>query len=235
MSAPDAAAAGAVAPRARRLTRFSRAERITHWVNAVLWGVCIGTGLMFRFGVGQSILTDRLLWRNVHVIAGLGIVAAFLVGIMGRWGAALRRDLSRFNRWSRDDVRWLRTFGTDATVRLGKFNPGQKLNATFIGASALVLAATGSIMKWNKPFSTDLRTGADFVHGWFALFVGIAVLGHVVMAFRDREALGGMIGGTVSANWARRHRPAWFREARADDAPAGGDAPTSGGSLPVDA
>ena len=109
-------------------------------------------------------------------------------------------------------MRWLRTFGGDRTVRLGKFNPGQKLNATFIGASAVILAATGSIMKWNQPFSTDLRTGADFVHGWFALFVGISVFGHIVMALRDREALAGMVGGTVSSTWARDHRPAWFAE-----------------------
>jgi len=232
MSAPETTASG-TAPRAR-LARFSRAERVTHWVNALLWGVCIATGAMFRFGIGQSVLTDRLLWRNVHVIAGLGIVVAFLVGVLGRWGGALRRDLSRFNRWSRDDVRWLRTFGTDASVRLGKFNPGQKLNATFIGAAALILAATGSIMKWNQSFSTDLRTGADFVHGWFALFAGIAVLGHIVMALRDTEALRGMVGGTVSAEWARHHRPAWFGEVRGSAAPDDA-AGTTGGSLPVDA
>ena len=216
------------------MPRFTRAERVAHWVNATLTFVCIATGAMFRFGVGQSLITDRGLARNIHVIAGLGILVAFLFSIVGRWGAALRRDLGRFNRWSRDDVRWLRTFGGDRTVRLGKFNPGQKLNATFIGASAVILAATGSIMKWNQPFSTDLRTGADFVHGWFALFVGIAVFGHIVMALRDREALAGMVGGTVSTAWARDHRPAWFAETRTatdDDA----DPVSPGGSVPVDA
>ena len=206
---------------------------ITHWVNAALWFVCIATGAMFRFGVGQSLISDRGLARNIHVIAGLGILVAFLVAIVGRWGAALRRDLGRFNRWSRDDVRWLRTFGGDRKVRLGKFNPGQKLNATFIGAAAVVLAATGSIMKWNQPFSTDLRTGADFVHGWFALFVGISVFGHIVMALRDREALAGMVGGTVSSTWARAHRPAWFAETDVAEGDAGPVSP--GGSVPVDA
>jgi formate dehydrogenase gamma subunit len=216
-----------------RVPRFTRAERITHWVNAALWFVCIATGAMFRFGIGQSLITDRGLARNIHVIAGLGILVAFLVAIVGRWGKALRRDLGRFNRWSRDDVRWLRTWGGDRKVRLGKFNPGQKLNATFIGAAAVILAATGSIMKWNTHFSTDLRTGADFVHGWFALFVGISVFGHIVMALRDREALSGMVGGTVSSTWARDHRPAWFAETRATDDDAGPVSP--GGSVPVDA
>jgi formate dehydrogenase gamma subunit len=219
-------------PRAR-VARFTVAERVTHWVNAVLFFVCIGTGAMFRFGIGQSLITDRGLARNIHVIAGLGIVVAFLVGIVGRWGRALRRDLGRFNRWSKDDVRWLRTFGGDRSVRLGKFNPGQKLNATFIGAAALILAATGAIMKWNQPFSTDLRTGADFVHGWFALFVGLSVFGHIVMALRDREALTGMVGGSVTTAWAKEHSPAWLAEtAPAPAAP--GDA-TAGGAVAVDA
>src|SRR4051812_9234371 len=227
MSAPEVTAP------VRRVPRFTRAERITHWVNATLWFVCIATGAMFRFGVGQSLITDRGLARNIHVIAGLGIVVAFLVAVVGRWGAALRRDLARFNRFSRDDMRWLRTFGADRKVRLGKFNPGQKLNATFIGAAALVLAATGSIMKWNTSFSTDIRTGADFVHGWFALFVGLSVFFHIVLALRDREALGGMIGGTVSATWAKEHRPAWYAETRASTTAA--EAVTTGGPKAVDA
>jgi formate dehydrogenase subunit gamma len=226
MSAPEVATTPARTP------RFTRAERVTHWVNAGLWFVCIATGAMFRFGVGQSLIPDRGLARNIHVFAGLGILVAFLVAVVGRWGAALRRDLGRFNRFSRDDLRWLRSFGSDPKVRLGKFNPGQKLNATFIGASGVILAATGSIMKWNKPFSTDLRTGADFVHGWFALFIAIGVFAHIVLALRDREALAGMVGGTVSTAWARDHRPAWYAETR--DASAASDTVPPGGSVAVD-
>ena len=67
MSRPDPAAATV-----GRVPRFNRAERITHWVNAALWFVCIATGAMFRFGVGQSLISDRGLVRNIHVIAGLG-------------------------------------------------------------------------------------------------------------------------------------------------------------------
>jgi formate dehydrogenase subunit gamma len=226
MSAPDAPA---------RIPRFSRAERITHWVNAGLFFVCIATGAMFRFGIGQSLITDRGLARNIHVIAGFGILVTFVVGAVGRWGAPLRRDLGRFNRWSRDDKRWLRSFGGDRSVRLGKFNPGQKLNATFIGAAAVVLAATGAVMKWNQPFSTDIRTGSDFVHGWFALFVGLSVFGHIVMALRDREALAGMVGGTVDATWARDHRPRWFAETQAPAPAVEPGTPTPGGPVEVDA
>jgi formate dehydrogenase subunit gamma len=221
-------------PDLERVPRFTRAERVTHWANATLWILALASGLYFKFGWGQSLLTDREMVRYAHVVIGFGVIGVFLVSILGRYGAALRRDLGRFNRWSRDDLRWLRTFGGDRAVRLGKFNPGQKLNATFIGAAAVIMAGTGSIMFWNKPFSTDLRTGADFVHQSFFYAVGIVVFGHVVMALRDREALGSMIGGAVSATWAREHRPAWYAELQDASSPPR-DPATPGGAVTVDA
>jgi formate dehydrogenase subunit gamma len=206
MSAPDVA----------RVPRFTRAERVTHWANATLWSLALLSGFYFKFGWGQSLLRDREMVRIAHVVIGFAIIAVFAISVLGRYGAALRRDLGRFNRWSRDDARWLRSFGGDLRVRLGKFNPGQKLNATFIGAAAVIMAGTGSIMYWNKPFSTDLRTGADFVHQSFFYLAGLVIVGHIVMALRDREALHAMVGGDVSATWARRHAPRWLLELEAE-------------------
>jgi len=216
MTAPDALASPTAAAPGSRVRRFTRAERVAHWVNAVLFAVTIATGLMFRFGLGQSLVPDRGIARGVHVYAGFGILVSFGVAMYGRYGAALRQDVRRLGRWSADDTRWLRALGGDRRARLGKFNPGQKLNATFVAAAAVVLAGSGAIMFWNQPFSTNLRVGANFVHGWFALGVGLSVFGHILMALRDREALRGITGGTVSADWARHHRPAWRAEP-ADD------------------
>jgi formate dehydrogenase subunit gamma len=197
---------------APRVARFTGVERIAHWVNATLFTVTMSTGAMFYFGWGQSLISDRELVRTVHVYCGLGIVAAFAIAIVPRWGRSLRADARRINRWSRDDVRWLKTLGQDRKVRLGKFNPGQKLNATFVAAAALILAGSGSIMYWNQSFSTDIRTGADFVHQWFGVLIWITVFGHIVLAFNDFESLRGMTGGTVSTEWAKHHRPVWYAE-----------------------
>ncbi|MBK5288826.1 MAG: cytochrome b/b6 domain-containing protein [Acidimicrobiia bacterium] len=195
-----------------RVPRFTRTERIAHWVNAALFTVAMSTGAMFRFGIGQSLISDRALVRGVHVYTGLGIVVAFLIAVIPRWGRALRRDASRINRWSPDEIRWLKSLGRARGARLGKFNPGQKLNAAFVPAAALVLAASGAIMFWNRPFSTELRNGADFVHQSFAWLIWITVAGHILLALQDRESLRGMTGGTVSTEWARDHRPAWYAE-----------------------
>ena len=195
-----------------RVARFTRVERIAHWVNAVLFTITMSTGAMFYFGIGQSLFSDRELVRAIHVYSGLGILVAFAVAVIPRWGRSLRRDARRINRWSPDDVRWLKTLGRDPNVRLGKFNPGQKLNAAFVAAAALILAGTGSIMYWNQSFSTDIRTGADFVHQWFGWLIWITVFGHIVLAFRDFESLRGITRGTVSTAWAKHHRPRWYAE-----------------------
>jgi formate dehydrogenase subunit gamma len=76
----------------------------------------------------------------------------------------------------------------------------------------IVMLATGSIMYWFHPFSNDVRTGATFVHDWFAFGVGLVVIGHISIALADPVALGAMRRGQVPAGWAKRKRPRWYAE-----------------------
>ena len=97
-------------------------------------------------------------------------------------------------------------------MRLGKFNPGQKLNTAFIAGAGVVMLATGSIMHWFDLFSLDWRTGATFAHDWFALGIWVAVLGHIFFALRDQDSIEAMLGGEISAKWARTKAPLWYEE-----------------------
>jgi formate dehydrogenase subunit gamma len=197
----------------RPLLRFDRVERTLHWVNASLFGVLMLTGAALYAGPISALVGNRLLVRNLHVYSGLLLPIPLLVAVLGRKGERLRTDLGRLNRWSRDDARWFRRAHRDH-VELGKFNPGQKLNASFIAAAGIVMLGTGSIMHWFEPFPIDIRTGATFVHDWFALGIWVAVLGHIMFAVRDGDALDSMIGGTVPAAWARKKAPLWYEELR---------------------
>jgi len=183
-----------------------------HWTNATLFGIVMLTGSALYIGQLSELVGHREQVRFLHVYAGLAIPVALLVGLAGRHGRALRRDVQRLNRWSRGDVRWLRAKYRRAGVRLGKFNPGQKLNAAFIGGAIVVMVVTGSIMKWFEPFPDAYRTGAQFAHDWFAFFIWLSVLGHIMLAFGDPEALRAMLHGSVPARWARRERPRWYEE-----------------------
>lgn len=205
--APDTSAAQAI-------LRFDRVERAVHWTTATLFAVLMATGAALYAGPISEYVGRRALLREVHVYAGLLLPLPFLLGMAGRWGWQLRADLSRLNRWSRDDARWLRRKHRRPPSRLdlGKFNPGQKLNATFLGAAIVLLLATGLILRFNAPFSNSWRTGATFVHDWFAFGVWLAVAGHIWFALRDPIALRGMTRGTVTRYWARTERPRWYRE-----------------------
>ena len=195
------------------LHRFDRRTRVLHWVNATMFGVLMLTGAALYAGPISQIVGNREIVRFVHVYTGLALPIPLLLAIAGARGARVRRDLGRLNRWSGDDARWFRRHGR-RSVRLGKFNPGQKLNAAFIAGAGIVMLATGSIMHWFDPFPLDWRTGATFVHDWFALGIWLAVIGHIVFALRDGDALEGMLKGDVPADWARRKAPRWYDEER---------------------
>jgi formate dehydrogenase subunit gamma len=197
--------------------RFDRVERIVHWSTAVLFGVLMLTGAALYAGPISTIVGRRDLVRDVHVIAGLALPVPIVVGLLGRWGRALRLDLGRINRWFADDRAWVRRRTRDQ-ARLGKFNPGQKLNATFLGAAIVLMFATGIVLKWFQPFPLSIRTGATFVHDWLALAIWISIIAHVVFALRDPDALRAMVRGTISARWARTKRPRWYEDATGNSA-----------------
>ena len=139
--------------------------------------------------------------------------------LAGRWGRQFRADVRRLNRWNDDDRRWLRTLGRDIKVRLGKFNPGQKLNAAFTAGAIPVMLATGLIMRFPNQWPLSWRTGATFVHDWMFLALAVTITGHILFALNDPLALRSMVRGRIPASWARRHAPRWLEEERPGEEP----------------
>jgi formate dehydrogenase subunit gamma len=206
--------------RRRVILRFDRVERTVHWVNASLFLVLIATGAALYFTPLIALVGRRRLIEQIHLYVGLALPLPLLLGLAGNWGRVLRRDVGRINRWSEEDVRWLRSLVDTASgrrqasvrPRLGKFNPGQKLNAAFVAGGGLVMLGTGALLRWYVPFPLSWRAGATFVHNWLAVIFVILIIGHIALALADREALRSMLGGRVSRAWAARHAPAWLDE-----------------------
>jgi len=199
------------------IERFDRTERTVHWVNAALFFTLMATGAMLYIGDLAALVGRREVVKHVHVIAGLALPVPIIVGLARRSGAKLRADVRTLSRWSRDDRWWLHR-RTRHRARLGKFNPGQKLNATFVGAAIIVMLASGSIMFWFQFFSDDWRTGATFVHDWFAFLIWVMVIGHIGFALSDRGSLNAMLHGPVTDAWAKEKRPRWYSESVEPDA-----------------
>jgi formate dehydrogenase subunit gamma len=201
-----------------RLLRFDGVQRAAHWANALLFFIVMATALPLYFPGIEAFVGRRELLVQIHVWAGICLPLPILISVAGPWGQRMRRDLRRVNRWRPEEIRWLRTLGR-TRIELDKFNPGQKLNAIFVGGMILVMLGTGIILKWYGPFHVPLgdRTGATFVHDVGAFLVFFVVAGHLLFAFSHPEALRSMIRGWIPERWAQVHAKAWWREERADN------------------
>jgi len=212
-----------MSPAIRHFPRFDRVERAVHWSNATLFLVLLATGASLRYEFLSRIVANRHTVKTIHVYSGLLLPVPLLLGFLLPAGRQFRRDATRINRWNGADREWW-SRRTRAQAQLGKFNPGQKLNAVFIAASIVLMLATGSIMRWFEPFPDNIRTGATFVHDWTFIALFVVIVGHIMFALSDFDSLRGMVRGWVPDAWARREHPAWWAEvvaARAAESPAG--------------
>jgi formate dehydrogenase subunit gamma len=222
MSSANKAGSGpAKAPegRERRIPRFSPAVRAVHRATAMLTLTCIATAAVLYNNQLAILVGHRRLVELVHVYCGLALPVPLLAGLAS---AAYRDDLRRLNRFVPADWRWLRSHTRrDGAIRVGKFNAGQKLNAALSAGAILVLLGTGTIMYFTGLVRLSWRTGATFVHDWFALALGLLVAGHIAYAMRDAEARFGMRHGHVSRSWARTEHATWAQEHDHEDTAAG--------------
>ncbi|MDQ2850090.1 MAG: cytochrome b/b6 domain-containing protein [Actinomycetota bacterium] len=193
-----------------RIHRFSRAERIVHRITAVLMLICIVTAAVLYNGSISVAIGHRHLVELIHVYSGFALPVPMLLGLVS---FAYRADLHRLGQFSSSDRRWLRSrTRRDGTIRVGKFNAGQKLNSALTSSSILVLLTTGIIMYFVTLAPLGWRTGATFVHDWFSLALGLLIIGHIFYALNDAEARDGMRTGWVPRHWAHREHSAWLHE-----------------------
>ncbi|MEP6462742.1 MAG: cytochrome b/b6 domain-containing protein [Frankiaceae bacterium] len=196
------------------LSRFSRGERWVHRATGILMGLCLLTAAVLYIGPLSILVGRRPLIRTIHVYAGLALPVPALLGL---GSAAFRADLRRLNRFLPSDWAWLRDRQRrSGRIAVGKFNAGQKLNASFIAGAMLVMLGTGLIMRYGAGGPLSLRTGATLVHDWLAYAVAAMVIGHLWFAARDPIARDGMRTGDVPASWALREHGAWARAEAAD-------------------
>lgn len=195
------------------VVRFDRAERWLHWVSAILVLVLIATGSVMYIGALSGLIGRRVLVETIHLWAGLALPLPFAVAFAGRWNRGVRRDARRLGRFLTDDWLWLRKrFRRSGSLRIGKFNGGQKVNAVLVTATLPVLFATGVLLEWNGWLTDSWRTGATFVHDWGYVALSLLVLGHILKALADPVSMRAMRRGTVPRRWALEEHPRWHDE-----------------------
>ena len=203
-----------VTHRVARLMRFDHVQRSAHWANAMLFGALMFTAIPLYFGSFFGVVLPRHVMEQIHLWSGLALPLPIIISLLGPWGRQMRRDVRRVNAWTREEIRWLQTLGR-SPLEADKFNPGQKLNAIFIGAAIVVMLVTGAMLQWFRFFSVSLRQGATFVHDAFAFAIFAAVLGHIILAITHRDSLRSIFKGWVNEQWAATHATRWLEEPRA--------------------
>jgi formate dehydrogenase subunit gamma len=198
-----------------RIVRFTRGERWIHRSLAVLMTICLITAAMLSTPALAELVGRRFIVSRIHIIAGLLLPMPVLLGAL--FSSAFRADVGRLNRFVPRDWQWLRAKDRrSGRLAIGKFNAGQKLNASFVLGGILVMLATGFIMWRHDLWPVSVRTGATFVHDWLALAILIVVIGHLIMASRDPEARTGLREGDVDRYWAEREHGAWAAAVEAE-------------------
>ncbi|GGV37204.1 formate dehydrogenase subunit gamma [Actinomadura cremea] len=199
-------------PSPRWLRRFTLAERSVHHATGLLMLACLVTAALLYFPLLTTLVGRREPVRTVHVWCGFALPVPVVLGLLSR---AFRADVRRLNRFAPHDWEWLRrrdrrdVRGGRGVLPVGKFNAGQKLNASFTAGAILIMLGTGEILTFPGPWPDEWRTGATFVHDWLFLIVLVVTAGHLWMAFGDGGALTGMRTGRVDLGWARRHHAGW--------------------------
>jgi formate dehydrogenase subunit gamma len=187
--------------------RFSRFERLLHWVNAIGFLALLGTGLILYLPSLSILVSRRQLMQSLHFWIGVGWLAALAAVLVlgGRRLLATARELEAFDR---DDLRWL--IGRRAPQ--GRFNAGQKVNAALTAAFTVLFGISGLLL-WFGEQDTRLRFASTVILHDGLMYVSLMLLvGHLYLALvhpATRHALRGMTLGSVSSEWAARHHAKW--------------------------
>jgi formate dehydrogenase subunit gamma len=193
----------------RYVRRFSRTERTLHWANALAFFTLLGSGLVLYLPILASLVGRRPFVKDLHLWSGIGWIALLaLVVLLGDRRGILRtaREIETFDA---DDIRWLLR---RSPAPQGRFNAGQKLNASLTAAFTVLFAVSG-ILLWLGERDTRFRFASTVILHDGLMFVALALLaGHLYLAVihpATRHALRGMTVGTVSEEWATRHHAKW--------------------------
>lgn len=198
--------------------RFSRTERVAHWVQALSFLTLLATGFLISINVLAEVVGHRALWREVHLWAAfLFVFGPTLVALAGN-RAAVATTIREVDEWTDDDITWLAHPSVDpsfTTPPQERFNAGQKLNAIFTLYSTFAFALTGLILWQNRRFPFSVVQQANTIHTMLAYLAFAVVIGHIYLATlhpATKQALHGIIFGTVRRDWAEHHHPLWRPE-----------------------
>ena len=207
-------------PSGKFILRFTRIERMGHWLTAGSFLVLGLTGLNMMFGrwllepvIGKT-LFSWLTWAGkwLHNLSGFVFIAG-MVMIFVLW--------ARDNLWDRYDFNWIVNGG--GLLKKGvhppaaKFNFGQKTQFWMVIVVGTLVSSTGISLLFPFTFA-DLHGMQimQLVHAALAVAMVLAIMGHIYIGTIGMEgASTAVTTGYVDLEWAREHHAVWVAEEEA--------------------
>lgn len=205
-----------------KVLRFTKGERLNHWVHAIAFFVLLFTGLgvlstFFQpamLGVG-GIQVARLIHRGVAVVFVVVVPLMFFVGNPRYHWEWLK---SVFN-FTRADLQHVTAFPKEFFGAHGtyppqdKYNGGEKINSLITIFGSVFITLSGMVMWFATSFPPGLVRWAYPVHDLSMIMMTAATIGHLYLCLLHPDshpALAGMINGYVSTKFARSHHAKWY-------------------------
>lgn len=192
----------------RYVSRFSRTERVLHWVNALGFLTLLASGLVLYLPSLSVLVARRPLVKDIHFWSGIGWVSALVAVILVGNKRRLLETARELDSFDADDLRWLRGKRSPQ----GRLNAGQKVNALLTAAFTVLFLVSGLLL-WLGERDTRFRFASTVVLHDGLMYASVVLLvGHLYLAVihpATRHALRGITVGSVSEDWAARHHAKW--------------------------
>jgi formate dehydrogenase subunit gamma len=196
------------------IVRHRLLSRVIHWTVAILFFVCLLSGLPIwtpLFGWMATFFGGLNVCRWLHPWAGVAFSVA-TVAMFVHWFSDMKfvgRDREFLS--PRGMIRYMRYEGEDSEV--GKYNGGQKLLFWVVSLVTLLLLLSGIVMWFPEKFGQGLRELSYVVHDVAFIVFFAMIIGHIYLGTAaEPGTFGSMVRGTVTKSWARLHHPKWYRE-----------------------
>lgn len=199
----------------RTVLRWTGAERLMHWMTALLFLILALTGLSLMYG--RALLIPVLghasfaayaeLCKGLHNLLG----PLFLAGLFILLITWLRDNIP-----NRSDIAWFKAYGGIIGRQhpsAGRMNGGEKLWFWLLATAGLMMGISGLVLDFPN-FGQDrwIMQTAHLLHVGLAFLIMAAALAHIYIGSIGEEgALEGMITGRVDERWARQHHDLWLQ------------------------
>jgi len=205
----------------REVEKYRKPTRILHWIHAGAFVLLFLTGLVL-FIPQLGIIAQDSWTRVIHRIAAVLFVIAPLIYIPMNWKATKRGIKDAFS-WGAADIGWLQAapryyfLGDEQGMPpQGHMNTGQKMWWFIVIVFGVIFVITGAVMWFAKTTApAAVLQWMVFVHDIAFIVTGAMLLLHIYLGVIHplmTESWRTMVGGKMSAEYAKKHHAKWYEE-----------------------